>query len=129
MKRNEYNDVVKKYKEDIDKYEHLKRKRLMNAKESKTLELLEAFKERLFNAKNKPEEDEEVDKISNDQTKTELETILTHKLDVDEEIKQKVIDANIKEADRYDIFDPRNVINKRKRGEYNEPISTKSSRK
>ena len=124
MKKNEQNDIVKKYKEDVDKYEHLKRKRLINAKESKTLELLEAFKERLFNAKNKAPEDEEKESTE-EKTKTELEKILTHKLDLDEDIRQKVIDANIKDADRYDIFDPRNVINKRKRGEYNESKPSK----
>ena len=55
--------------------------------------------------------------------------ILTHKFDLDEEIKQKVIDANIKDSDRYDIFDPRNVLNKRKREEIGKVKPTKSTKK
>lgn len=124
MKHEEEIEVVKKYKEDIDKYEHLKRKKLMNAKENKTLELLNSFRERLFNAKQKTEETEteEVDEkpveatsTSNITVRDDLEAILTHKFDLDEEIKQKVIDANIRDNDRYDIYDPRNSLNKRKR--------------
>lgn len=132
MKMNEETEIVKKYKEDIDKYEHLKRKKLMNAKESKTLELLESFRERLFNAKNKqPEESTEAaEVVVETKSHNEFETILTHKLDLDEEIKQKVIDANVRDADRYDIFDPRNVLNKRKRetGTSKEPSKSKSTR-
>jgi peptidyl-prolyl cis-trans isomerase SDCCAG10 len=127
QKQEEQFDIVKKYKEDIDKYEHLKRKKLMDAKESKTLELLESFRERLFNAKNKV--DENADKVESVEVVSkptdEFDVILTHKLEIDEEIKQKVIDANIRDNDRYDIFDPRNVLNKRKRDEVKETSKDK----
>ena len=36
------------------------------------------------------------------------------KLEFDEH-KRKVIDANVSELDRYEIFDPRNPLNKRRR--------------
>lgn len=102
---------MKTYKEDIDKYEHLKRKKLMNAKENKTIELLNSFRERLFNAKSNVDEEKEAEP----NTSNDLDRILAHKLDVDEDIHQKVIDANVQELDRYDIYDPRNTLNKRKR--------------
>lgn len=44
-------------------------------------------------------------------------SIWTHKLQIDDEIKQKVIDANVADNDRWDIYDPRNPLNKRKREE------------
>ena len=56
--------------------------------------------------------DAQTDKLDNEE-----ESILTHKLELDEEVKKKVIDANIADHDRYDIYDPRNPLNKRKREE------------
>lgn len=41
---------------------------------------------------------------------------MTHKLIFeDEERKRKVIDANVQELDRYEIYDPRNPLTKRRR--------------
>jgi hypothetical protein len=93
VKKTEELEVVQRYKEDVDKYVHLKRKKLMNEKESKTLELLNSFRERLFNAKQsvdraQPAADEAPNPSENDS----LNSILTHKLELDEEVQQKVID-------------------------------------
>ena len=41
---------------------------------------------------------------------------MNHKLTFDE-TNRKVMDANVKELDRYEIFDPRNPINQRRREE------------
>jgi peptidyl-prolyl cis-trans isomerase SDCCAG10 len=115
-------EVVLKYKEEIDKYEHLKKqttkKTAKSAKEEKTLELLAAFRDRLFKAKEQSSNDqdpsEQLDKSLSEQTVDPLDSILKHRLELTEEIKQKVIDANLADNDRYDIYDPRNPLNKRK---------------
>ena len=39
---------------------------------------------------------------------------MNHRLSFDEQ-RKKVIDANIKDLDRYEIFDPRNPLTKRRR--------------
>jgi peptidyl-prolyl cis-trans isomerase SDCCAG10 len=116
-RKTEETEIVKKYKEDVDKYVHLKRKKLMSQKESKTLELLNSFRERLFTAKQQAENVETVEAETETAEKNpdSLYSILTHKLEVDEEIQQKVKDANILDNERYSIYDPRNTLNKRKR--------------
>lgn len=53
----------------------------------------------------------------NEGEEVESGSIWTHKLEIDDEIKQKVIDANVADNDRWDIYDPRNPLNKRKREE------------
>lgn len=85
------------------------------------MEMLKAFKERMFKAKESTNnnEKEEIE------VEASLETILTHRLDIDEEIKKKVIDANVADHERYDIYDPRNPLNKRKREESKEVIKEK----
>ena len=40
---------------------------------------------------------------------------MTHKLTTTEQNKTKVIDANVAELNRYEIFDPRNPLTKRRR--------------
>ena len=75
-----------------------------------TLELLNAFRERLFKAKDVDKEkeastdeeakDKKEENVDSDKTDS-LKAILTHKLEVDDEIKQKVIDANVADNERY----------------------------
>lgn len=129
-------EVVEKYKQEVEKYEHLKNvKKAKSHKEDKTLELLNAFRDRLFKAKtveNQNEDNENGDekKIDSKETVSEdasLKSILTHRLEIDEEIHQKVIDANIADNERYDIYDPRNPLNKRKREESKEAMKNKKS--
>lgn len=110
------------------------------------MELLNAFRERLHKAKETPTP-ETTESPSNEEDMREKEpekqvkpstsgeklvdinaasasdsfsAILTHKLELTEEIKMKVIDANVADMERYDIFDPRNPLNKRKRDESRE---------
>ena len=138
--RKEESEVLQRYKEDVaDKYEHLRAakktmKTAKSSKEEKTLAMLQAFRERLFKAKEesappaatddtdtdtdkKEAEAEEQKATAGEESGDPLKSILTHRLELDEEIRQKVIDANIADNDRYDIFDPRNALNKRKREE------------
>ncbi len=128
-------EIVKKYKEDVEKYEHLKNKKLKAAKEDKTLELLNSFRERLFKAKHSNLNDEEdnensngsQNKVGEEEVKPIADSILTHKLELTDEIKQKVIDANVADHERYDIYDPRNPLNKRKREESKHAMKEKKS--
>ena len=92
--------------------------------------MLNAFKERLFKAKKlETSEDEATDPetkpLSAPAEASSLDSILTHRLEMDEEIRRKVIDANIADHDRYDISDPRNPLNKRKREESKEILREK----
>jgi peptidyl-prolyl cis-trans isomerase SDCCAG10 len=101
--------------------------------------LLNSFRNRLFKAKNSTfgDENEQEDTESKKEPIEEEEesggdsdffkSLLTHKLEVDDEIKQKVIDANVADHERYDIYDPRNPLNKRKREESKAAIREKKS--
>ena len=68
---------------------------------------MNAFRERLFKAKDVDKEkeapdDEEAKEENVNTTKADsFKAILTHKLEVDDEIKQKVIDANVADNERY----------------------------
>ena len=86
--------------------------------------MLTAFRERLFKAKkvekNDSDDEEHPGKADKDEHQDEAQSdvaLYTHRLEVDDEIKQKAIDANVADNDRYAIFDPRNPLNKRKREE------------
>ena len=99
------------------------------------MELLNAFRNKLFKAKEtelshdnqeaaktSSTEDTETKKDTNEAASgavasASFESLLTHKLDIDDEIRMKVIDANVADNERYDIYDPRNPLNKRKRDE------------
>ncbi len=72
-----------------------------------------SFKSRLFKAKEETPSTEA--KHANEAPETA--SIWTHKLQVDDEIKQKVIDANVADNERWDIYDPRNPLNKRRANE------------
>lgn len=126
--------IVKEYKEDVEKYDHLRKgkvdqsKKSKKNKEDKTLELMNSFRAKLFQAKKNEEETENTesneDKNENKEEQTEKDeensleknpnSLWTHRLEVDDDIKQKVVDANVADNDRWAIYDPRNPMNKRK---------------
>lgn len=87
---------------------------------------MNSFRDRLFKAKKTTEfdsdetkatEEEDFPPKTDDDIENSEESIWTHRLEVEDEIKQKVIDANVADNDRWDIYDPRNPLNKRKREE------------
>jgi peptidyl-prolyl cis-trans isomerase SDCCAG10 len=86
------------------------------------MEMFNSFRNKLFKAKQTEDTEEETSvvkqKANDEQEDTDMLTsFFTHKLEADEEVKQKVIDANVADHERYDIYDPRNPLNKRKREE------------
>ena len=68
---------------------------------------MNAFRERLFKAKDvdkekeAPDDEEAKEENVNTIKADSFKAILTHKLEVDDEIKQKVIDANVADNERY----------------------------
>ncbi len=100
----------------------------------KTLGLLDSFKKKLFHAKeDKEKRTDTTDQSAEISEVADANSLWTHKLELTEEIKQKVIDANVADNERWDIYDPRNPLNKRKREEgknlnYDKKRTTNSSR-
>ncbi|KAJ8925424.1 hypothetical protein NQ315_009256 [Exocentrus adspersus] len=108
-------ETFKAYKEEYDTYKS--KKGLLpkkgSGREKFTLDLLEKFKQKLHSAKEKePTNDEEKDDdIDNE------EAWLSHKLRFQDDDPVLAKDANTKDDDWFEIYDPRNPLNKRRRGE------------
>ncbi|XP_071053703.1 spliceosome-associated protein CWC27 homolog [Onthophagus taurus] len=111
--------TVQEYKTEFNKYKD-KKKTLPKkgaGREEFTLELLSKFKNKLHTVKENSEsskneeENEDNDDVDND------ESWMSHELKfkTDDVILAK--DANTKDDDWYEIYDPRNPISKRRRGE------------
>ena len=52
-----------------------------------------------------------------DEEEVDFETLLTHKIQCEDKTPVLAKDANLKDDDWFEIYDPRNPINKRRRGE------------
>ncbi|XP_064624646.1 spliceosome-associated protein CWC27 homolog [Lineus longissimus] len=123
-------ESVAEYMEMREKYatEKKQQPKKGSAREEQTLALLAKFQAKLHTAAEEAsEEPDEADEVEDKERKKEGEQSdedadvdltgtawLAHKLRFDEG-PNKVLDANIHDVDRYEIFDPRNPINKRKR--------------
>jgi peptidyl-prolyl cis-trans isomerase SDCCAG10 len=104
------NEVIQDYLDEKEKYKQQKEKTQLKgaSRENFTLQLLAKFKNKLQTA---AEVAESVDADSDD------ENWLGHKLDFSESAEAVLAkDASKKADDWYDIHDPRNPLNKRKRG-------------
>lgn len=87
-------------------------------REEFTLQLLSKFRNKLDSLKEKTTEknEEDDDKMIEEDIKTD--DWLSHKLNFeDTRVPVLAKDASTKSDDWYDVFDPRNPLNKRKRGE------------
>lgn len=103
-------EAIQDYLDEKEKYKKQKEKTQMKgaSRESFTLQLLAKFKNKLQTA---AEKGESADANSDD------ENWLGHKLDFSESAEAVLAkDASKKADDWYDIHDPRNPLNKRKRG-------------
>ncbi|XP_074640651.1 spliceosome-associated protein CWC27 homolog [Tubulanus polymorphus] len=113
------NDAVLDFKKEQLKYKELKgkNKKKGSGREEETLAILAKFKTRLQSVREQHDEETEEKIVDiNDETNDDIEgdSWLAHKLTFIES-KQKVLDANVDELDRYEIFDPRNPVTKRRR--------------
>jgi len=107
------NLVIRGYLDEKEKYKQKKLPAKGKSREDFTLSLLAKFKSKLHSALDIQEtETEQAGENSED------DNWLSHKLDFSEsEAAVLAKDASKKQDDWYDIYDPRNPINKRKRGE------------
>jgi len=110
-------DTFKEYKSEVDMYKTRTKSLPKKGKgrEEFTLQLLEGFKKKLHSVKEK-EPEPESSEYKADDVDDEDENWLGHKLQfADNAVLAK--DANTKDDDWFEIYDPRNPLNKRRRGE------------
>ncbi|CAG9863683.1 unnamed protein product [Phyllotreta striolata] len=105
-------EVVKVYKEEYDSYKVKKQQLPKKGKdrESFTLALLDKFKTKLHSVKEKEQN-------KNDEGTEDEESWLSHNLKFEDGDPILAKDANTKNDDWFEIFDPRHPIAKRRRGE------------
>ncbi|CAG9761933.1 unnamed protein product [Ceutorhynchus assimilis] len=124
----EKSETFKQYKEEVDVYRNRNKSlpRKKAEREQFTLKLLESFKQKLQSVKDKEVEEEEAkeaEKQKNEDLDKE-ETWLNHKLQFTDSLVLAK-DANTKDDDWFEIYDPRNPLNKRRRGETTNTKHTK----
>lgn len=107
-------ETIQGYLDEKEKYKSKKLKTKGASREEFTMQLLAKFKTRLHTAVENKDEAEATAPIEN----SDDENWLGHKLDFSESQDAVLAkDASKKEDDWYDIYDPRNPLNKRKRGD------------
>ncbi|XP_034047893.1 spliceosome-associated protein CWC27 homolog [Thalassophryne amazonica] len=119
--------AVEEYLEGRKKYEEVRKQKLKKgtSREQQTLALLDRFKSKLSTAiTDTPEEEEEVEELAEDDDKGWM----THVLQFDEQTR-KVKDANMQDEDTFEIYDPRNPVNKRRREESKKIMKEKKARR
>ncbi|XP_013114732.1 spliceosome-associated protein CWC27 homolog [Stomoxys calcitrans] len=122
---HENNELIKNFIEEKEKYESLKTKvpKKGTSREDFTLSLLSKFRSKLDALKQQREDNEDEDQITNktDDNLIEKEIQgddwLRHTLRFQEDVPVLAKDASTKSDDWYDVYDPRNPLNKRKRKE------------
>lgn len=121
-------EAVTEYLESRKKYEDIRKQKLKkgSGREAQTLALLESFKSKLSSAISEtpsaPEED--VEELAEDDDKGWM----AHVLHFDEQ-SRKVKDANMQDEDTFEIYDPRNPVNKRRREESKKLLKDKKARR
>ncbi|PNF14301.1 Peptidyl-prolyl cis-trans isomerase CWC27-like protein [Cryptotermes secundus] len=116
------NETIEAYKQVQEKYKQLKSQisKKGPAREDFTLALMAKFQRKLSSARESAEE-KSGDKAnqpspnSEDKTKDEDDDWLTHKLSFEANAPVLAKDASTKTDDWFEIYDPRNPINKRRR--------------
>lgn len=121
------NDMVAEYQAEKQKYVNMKKQsKKGSSREEMTLAMLSKFQTKLRSASilggNYDDDEEETKEESEEGEKKEEHddvgdfSWMRHKLIFENEAqKRKVIDANVAELDRYEIFDPRNPLTQRRR--------------
>ncbi|XP_061763779.1 spliceosome-associated protein CWC27 homolog [Nerophis ophidion] len=120
-------EAVAEYLEERRKYEEMRKgkKKKGSGREEQTMDLLNRFKSKLSSAiSDAPEVEEDQDELAEDDDKGWL----GHVLQCDEQ-SQKVKDANMQDEDTFEIYDPRNPVNKRRREESEKILKEKKSKR
>ncbi|CAJ1070104.1 spliceosome-associated protein CWC27 homolog isoform X1 [Xyrichtys novacula] len=120
------NEAVAEYLEGRKKYEELRKQKKSKAssREEQTLALLNRFKSKLSSAITEAPEEEEVEELAEDDDKGWM----AHVLQFDEQTR-KVKDANMQDEDTFEIYDPRNPVNKRRREESKKIMKEKKAKR
>lgn len=115
---------MKEYKESQEKYKEAKAKlpRKGKTRENFTLEMLSKFRHKLQNAKEHIKDDTSKfdEKDASEDTEEDDpndESWMAHSLHCEEKAPVLAKDASTKNDDWFEIYDPRNPLNKRRRGE------------
>ncbi|KAM0733094.1 Spliceosome-associated protein CWC27-like protein [Formica fusca] len=118
-KKESKSEIMKEYIETQEKYKEAKTKLPKKGKtrEDFTIELLKKFKNKLQNAKDNVSDSDK--KISNniEDDDPHDESWMAHALRCEEKVPVLAKDASTKNDDWFEIYDPRNPLNKRRRGE------------
>lgn len=121
-------EAMVEYLESRKQYEDLKKQKLKkgSGREAQTLALLERFKSKLTSAISDTSDvpEENVEELGEDDDKGWM----AHVLHFDEQ-SRKVKDANMQDEDTFEIYDPRNPVNKRRREESKKLMKEKKARR
>ncbi|KAM3939147.1 spliceosome-associated protein CWC27 homolog [Leptodactylus fuscus] len=120
------NSALEEYMKEKEKYNNCRKKNTKkgSSREEQTLSLLDRFKSKLSQAITDAPEEDPVSEIEEDDDKGWL----SHVLQFDEK-SQKVKDANMQDEDTFEIYDPRNPVNKRRREESKKLMKQKKERR
>lgn len=121
------NEAVAEFLEGRKKYDDLKKQKRKkgSGREEQTLALLESFKSKLTSAITEtPEMQEEEEELAEDDDKGWM----AHVLQFDEQTR-KVKDATMQDEDTFEIDDPRNPVNKRRREESKKLLKEKKAKR
>ncbi|XP_073536343.1 spliceosome-associated protein CWC27 homolog [Phyllobates terribilis] len=120
------NSALEEYLKEKEKYKDCRKKNTKkgSSREEQTLSLLDRFKSKLSQAITDAPEEEPVSETEEDDDKGWL----SHVLQFDEK-SQKVKDANVPDEDTFEIYDPRNPVNKRRREESKKLMKQKKERR
>ncbi|XP_037340294.1 spliceosome-associated protein CWC27 homolog [Pungitius pungitius] len=119
------NEAVAEYLEGRKKYEEQRKQKLKkgSTREQQTLALLNQFKSKLSSAITEEAPEDAVEELAEDDDKGWM----GHVLQFDEQ-SRKVKDAAAPDEDTFEIYDPRNPVNKRRREESKKILKEKKAR-
>ncbi|XP_078127901.1 spliceosome-associated protein CWC27 homolog [Sander vitreus] len=119
------NEAVAEYLEGRKKYEEKRQQKLKkgSSREQQTLELLNRFKSKLSSAITEEAPEDAVEELAEDDDKGWM----AHVLQFDEQTR-KVKDAAMQDEDTFEIYDPRNPVNKRRREESKKLMKEKKAK-
>ncbi|XP_061475107.1 spliceosome-associated protein CWC27 homolog isoform X2 [Rhineura floridana] len=119
------NSIVAEYLEEKKKYEQLRKQQPKKgpSREDQTLALLDRFKSKLNQAiAETPENEVSEPEVEDD------EGWMSHILHFEDKTR-KVKDASVQDEDTFEIYDPRNPVNKRRREESKKILREKKARR
>uniref|UniRef100_A0A8C7QX39 Spliceosome-associated protein CWC27 homolog n=2 Tax=Salmoninae TaxID=504568 RepID=A0A8C7QX39_ONCMY len=121
-------EAVAEYLEGKKKYEDMRKQKLKkgSSREAQTMALLDRFKSKLSSAITETSEapEEAPEELAEDDDKGWM----AHVLQFDEQTR-KVKDANMQDEDTFEISDPRNPVNKRRREESKKIMKEKKAKR